>query len=168
MVNNEILELLQKEESDRLEFEEKFNDGVLKTIAAFSNSYGGIVIIGLNKKREIVRIELDDEHFQKIINIVVDSLGITPDFKLLKLNDNKILLIEVKKSSIPISFEGRYFKRVGNTTREMNFDELKRFFQKDLRWERLIENEFTFDEIVPCQEIQQSSIYFILLVLLRV
>jgi len=147
MDGNEILKLLEKEESNKLEFKERFNDSVLKTIAAFANTYGGLIIIGVNNKREVVGIDVDDENYQKIINKVINKLGITPDFEIAEVDDKSILAIEVNKSYIPVSFEGRYYKRVGNTTREMNFEELKRFFQRDLRWERLSERDFKIDEI---------------------
>jgi ATP-dependent DNA helicase RecG len=52
----------------------------------------------------------------------------------------------MKKSQIPIAFDGRYYKRVENTTRVMNFDELKQFFQRDLRFERLNDRDFSFEE----------------------
>ena len=147
MDRSEILKLLEKVEGDRLEFKETFNDGVLKTISAFANTYGGLMVVGVNNKREVVGIDVDDENYQKIINTVVNKLGITPDFEIVEVNDKSILAIEVNKSYIPVSFEGRYYKRVGNTTRRMNFEELKRFFQRDLRWERLSERYFKIDEI---------------------
>lgn len=147
MDRNEILKLLEKEESHKLEFKERFNDGVLKTISAFANAYGGLIVVGVNKKREIVGIDTDDKNYQKIINRVVNKLGITPNFEIVEMDDRSVLVIEVRKSHIPVSFEGRYYKRVGNTTREMNFEELKRFFQRDLRWERLSERDFKIDEI---------------------
>ncbi|WP_156955549.1 hypothetical protein [Thermodesulfobacterium hydrogeniphilum] len=65
----------------------------------------------------------------------------------MEVDDRSILAIEVSRSYIPVSFEGRYYKRVRNTTREMNFEELKRFFQRDLRWEHLSERDFKIDEI---------------------
>jgi len=147
MDRDEILKLLKKEEGNKLEFKEIFNDSVLKTISAFANTYGGLTIVGVNNKREVVGIYVDDKNYQKIINIVINKLGITPDFELIDVDNKSILAIEVRKSYIPVSFEGRYYKRVGNTTREMNFEELKRFFQRDLRWERLTERDFKIDEI---------------------
>lgn len=147
MDRDEILKLLEMEESNRLEFKETFNDGVLKTISAFANMYGGLVIVGVNNKREVVGIDVDDKNYQKIINKVINKLGITPDFERVDVDKRSILAIEVRKSHIPVSFEGRYYKRVGNTTREMSFEELKRFFQRDLRWERLSERDFKIDEI---------------------
>ncbi len=65
----------------------------------------------------------------------------------MEVDSKSVLAIEVRRSHIPVSFEGKYYKRVGNTTREMNFEELKSFFQKDLRWERLFEKNFKIDEI---------------------
>jgi ATP-dependent DNA helicase RecG len=147
MDRDEILKLLEMEESNRLEFKETFNDGVLKTISAFANTYGGLIIVGVNNKREVVGIDVDDKNYQKIINKVINKLGITPDFERVDVDKKSILAIEVRKSHIPVSFEGRYYKRVGNTTREMNFEELKGFFQRDLRWERLSERDFKIDEI---------------------
>ena len=147
MDRNDILKLLERGESNKLEFKERFNDGVLKTISAFANTYGGLIIVGVNNKREVTGIDTDDKNYQKIINRVVNKLGISPNFDFEELNGKSILVIEVRKSHIPISFEGRYYKRVGNTTREMNFEGLKRFFQSDLRWERLSERNFKIDEI---------------------
>ena len=147
MDRDEILRLLEKEEGNKLEFKEIFNDSVLKTISAFANTYGGLIIVGVNNKREVAGIDVDDKNYQKIINIVINKLGITPDFELMDVDNKSILAIEVRKSYIPVSSEGRYHKRVGNTTREMNFEELKSFFQKNLRWERLSESVFKIDEI---------------------
>jgi len=142
-----ILRLITKEEGNELEFKVQFNDSVLKTISAFANTIGGLILIGVNNKKEVVGIDLNDKDFQRISNKVVDELGFTPDFEIANINNKSILIIKVKKSSIPISYKGKYYKRVGNTTREMNFQELKRFFQKDLRWERLSDNNFSIDEI---------------------
>ena len=136
MDKDELLKLLRKEEGNKLEFKERFNDSVLESISALANTYGGLIIVGVNKKREIVGLN-DDKNYQRIANRIVDKLDITPDLDRVDVDNKSILAIEVNKSYIPVSFEGRYYKRVGNTTRRVNFEELKRFFQRDLRWERL-------------------------------
>ena len=147
MDRDKIINVLEKEESNKLEFKERFSNSVLKTISAFANTYGGLIIVGVNNRREVAGIDADDRNYQRILNTVINKLGITPDFELINVQSKSILAIEVNKSYIPVSFEGRYYKRVGNTTREMNFEELKRFFQRDLRWERLSERYFKIDEI---------------------
>ncbi|HPO89688.1 MAG TPA: ATP-binding protein [Victivallales bacterium] len=135
------------EESDQLEFKEDFNEGALKTICAFANTRGGTLVIGINSKKKYVGVEINDEKLQNITHKIVNKIGIMPDIRINEVDKKNILEIHVQKFSIPVSYEGRYYKRVGNTTREMNSDELKRFFQRDLRWERLTDNTFTIDEI---------------------
>ncbi len=142
-----VLKLLQEDEGINLEFKETFNENVMKTISAFANTQGGVILIGINRKKRIAGITITDNSYQDIVNKIVNKTGIMPDIDRIKINDNSILVIEVSKSYIPISFDGRYYKRVGNTTREMSSEELKRFFQRDLRWERLREKDFKIDEI---------------------
>ena len=48
---------------------------------------------------------------------------------------------------MPISFNGKYYERVGNTTREMKPEKLRQFFLKKENWDSLINEEATFDEI---------------------
>ncbi|HOL34943.1 MAG TPA: ATP-binding protein [bacterium] len=145
--SNELLEILKMDEDINLEFKENFGDNTLKTISAFSNTDGGTLIIGVNKHKKITGMQLKDNNYQNIVNQIVNKLSITPEFKVINIDDKKVLIINVRKSSIPVSFDGRYYKRVGNTTREMTFEDLKSYFRKDLRWERLKEKDFTFDEI---------------------
>ncbi len=38
------------------------------------------------------------------------------------------LISQIKSSRIPVSFDGKYFERAGNTTREMKLERLRRFF----------------------------------------
>lgn len=81
----------------------------------------------------------------KTISAFANSSGGT---LLLGVKDNGEIcgITYMKKSQIPIAFDGRYYKRVENTTRVMNFDELKQFFQRDLRFERLNDRDFSFEE----------------------
>ncbi len=137
--SDELLEILKMDEDINLEFKENFGDNTLKTISAFSNTDGGKVIIGVNKDKIITGIQLKDNDYQNIVNRIVSKLSITPEFKVVNIAGKKVLIINVRKSSIPVSFDGRYYKRVGNTTREMTFEELKSYFRKDLRWERIKE-----------------------------
>ena len=55
MDKNEILKLLDREEGNRLEFKERFTDSVLKTIVAFANTYGGLIIESACKSWGLMR-----------------------------------------------------------------------------------------------------------------
>ncbi|HRW35047.1 MAG TPA: putative DNA binding domain-containing protein, partial [Thermotogota bacterium] len=143
----ELKTIIHKDENKILEFKERFKDEILKTISAFANSSGGTLLVGVKDNGEICGTPLKDKAYQDIINKVLNRTGITPEFEKVEVDDKFVLVIEVKKSQIPIAFDGRYYKRVGNTTRVMNYDELKQFFQRDMRFERLSDRVFSFEEI---------------------
>lgn len=73
-------------------------------------------------------------------------MGIQPNVELLHIEDKDILKITVEKSSVPIAYKNKYYKRVGNTTREANKEELKKLLLKDISWDS-ITNSSTLDDI---------------------
>ena len=142
----EIKEILSSPEGRCLELKEEFNDNALKTISAFANTAGGLLVIGISNDRVIKGINISDSILEKISNTIVDNLGISPEIEILKEDGERVIVIKVQKSRIPISFKGRYYKRVGNTTREMNSEELRAFFQRTIEWDYLTD-DYSFDEI---------------------
>ncbi|HID15724.1 MAG TPA: transcriptional regulator [Candidatus Atribacteria bacterium] len=62
-------------------------------------------------------------------------------------NGKYVLIITVQKSNVPISFNGRYYERVGNTTREMRNEKLKTFFLRKTNWDAIVNPDATFEEI---------------------
>lgn len=129
-------------ENQNTEYKEKYNEKVLQTIAAFANTEGGIVSVGVSDDNTLKGIELTSKELKKITEQIINKLGIHPSISY----ENNILKIEVKKSMIPISCNGKYYKRVGNTTREMQSEELKAFFTKDSNWDSLT-GDYSFEEI---------------------
>lgn len=63
------------------------------------------------------------------------------------MNGKMILKISVEKSGAPVSFDGKYFERVGNTTREMKPERLRQFFLKETNWDSMINEEAEFNDI---------------------
>lgn len=128
-------DILESTESDRLEFKEKFGDSVLKAISAFSNTEGGCVVIGVSDNKVIRGIEYSNRKLEEIADGIIGKLGIHPRIKVEKHGGKKVLIIEAPKSPVLIPFKGRYYKRVGNTTREMKPDELKSFLLRETKWD---------------------------------
>ncbi|MEM2918864.1 MAG: ATP-binding protein [Candidatus Altiarchaeota archaeon] len=125
-------------EGKNIEFKENFGESVLKTLCAFANTDGGEVIIGVNDRGEIIGVSFDNETLREITEKIVTKLGIPPDINLEREKGKTILKIKVIKSSIPISYSGRYYERIGNTTREMSSERLKDFFLKRESWDTMI------------------------------
>ncbi|OQX56402.1 MAG: transcriptional regulator [Candidatus Cloacimonas sp. 4484_209] len=134
------------EQKDR-DYKEKFGDRVLKDLSAFANTEGGSVIIGVSKTGKIKGINLSNKELERLTEKIVGKLVIHPDIEIEKIKGKKILKISVQKSRIPVSFDGKYFERVGNTTREMKPERLRQFFLKGTNWDSIINEDAKFNEI---------------------
>ncbi len=60
-----VKQLLLEEEGDQIEFKQQINsqEKIAKTLSAFSNSKGGILVIGISDRRKIVGIDSEEERY---------------------------------------------------------------------------------------------------------
>ena len=143
-----IDEILNGTENSTVEFKEKSNESIFTTVSAFANKDGGIIYIGISDKKEIKGFEYTNSMLGDLTNKIVNLLGIHPQIDGIKINKKDVLQIRVKKSTLPVSYKGKYYTRVGNTTREMQGEELRSFFIKGTNWDGLTGN-YSLDEIDP-------------------
>lgn len=143
-----IDEILKNTENTTVELKEKINESTFNTISAFANKDGGIIYIGISDKKEIKGFEYTNSMLGDLTNKIVNLLGIHPQIDCIKINKKDVLQIKIKKSTLPISYKGKYYTRVGNTTREMQGEELRSFFIKGTNWDGLTGN-YSLDEIDP-------------------
>jgi ATP-dependent DNA helicase RecG len=134
-------------ETQDTENKESFGDRALRTLCAFANTKGGILYIGISDNGEVKGINLDNETIKTIADKIASLLGIHPEIAVEKREGKGVIKISVNPSSVPISFNGKYYERVGNTTREMNPERLKEFLLKGTNWDGLINDKADFDEI---------------------
>ena len=143
-----IDEILKGTENTTVEFKEEINESIFKTISAFANKDGGIIYVGISDKKEIKGFEYTNSMLGDLTNKIVNMLGIHPQIDYIKVNIKDVLQIKIKKSTLPVSHKGKYYTRVGNTTREMQGEELRSFFIKGTNWDGLTGN-YSLDEIDP-------------------
>ena len=115
-----ISELIKEAENQFIELKEQFSEGVMKTISAFANTSGGVILIGVNDDKEVVGVNLKVGEFEDIINKIENAIGFYPEIEVVPFKGKELIRIDVQKSSIPIKYKGIYYKRVGNTTREIS------------------------------------------------
>ena len=144
-----IAELISLGEGPNLEFKstlqwdvvqgtrsQGLRDSSLKTVAAFLNTEGGTLVIGLEDSGEVFGLDRDfslvggsmDRFLQLVSSLVADRIG--PEFsRLIKthiedLDGNQVCVIDVDKSSEPAFMsdsKGReFYVRIGNTTRALD------------------------------------------------
>jgi ATP-dependent DNA helicase RecG len=76
----------------------------------------------------------------------MDKMGIHPSINCFEWEGEKILRIKIEKSTNPISYNGKYYKRVGTTTIGMLGEELKDFFIRGTNWDGLT-GDYSLEEI---------------------
>ena len=119
-----LTSLIQQDESENLEFKEQWNDHDLEALASFVNTKGGTLLIGVKDNRMVIGWAGDDQAQQRVINQIVEILRVQPSVSVQQEQGKAVLVIEVKPSSTLVACRGRYYQRVGNTTREIPAEQL--------------------------------------------
>lgn len=120
-------ELLTQEEGKTLEFKENTHSlgGIVKTIVAFANTAGGILVIGVkNRTKEIIGLADVLKEEEKVANAIADSVFplLVPDIEMHTYREKEILILRVPHAAGPfyIKAEGEKhgtYIRFGSTNR---------------------------------------------------
>ena len=136
-------------ESEITEYKQLWRSDFLKVISAFANTKGGVLHIGLDDRGKPVGLRNTKKLLEDIPNIIRNKLGIVPSIKLRKEDGKELIDIEVLKSSVPISFNGKFYVRSGSTVQELNGIILTDFLlsKSDSTWDEQIEENVTLDDL---------------------
>jgi ATP-dependent DNA helicase RecG len=131
----ELKERIIKGEDLHTEFKESFtsNDDIAKSIVCFANTDGGQIIIGVDKKGEIIGVGNVDELIRRIDDVAHNRceppVTIIPE--TISVEDKTVLVINVPKGEErPYrTSSGRFYIRSGTQCRQASRQELLRLFQ---------------------------------------
>jgi len=118
---------LNIKEDQRTEFKLTFQEKVIETLAAFANTSGGVVYVGISDDGEVAGIETGKETIQKWLNDIKlkTQPSIIPTISQHTLDDKTYLKIQVQEFPIkPVSYRGRYYKRISNSNHQLTPSEI--------------------------------------------
>jgi len=158
----DVVELLRRPEGKTLEFKRDLSspDRLLRTVVAFANTAGGVVLIGVEDKTRQVRGVAEPRSLEeRIANLLSDTITprLVPDIEVLPWRRTSVVAIEVYPSpSRPhhLVREGETlgtYVRVGSTNRRADpalIEELRRYARNE-----------SFDE-QPMPELDSEAIDF--------
>lgn len=114
--------------------DKKMEHGCLKTVAAFLNSAGGHLLIGVDDSRKVVGIDADgfpneDRMHLHLVNLIRDRIGaqhaalVESFFE--SVGGERVLVVRCKESRIPVyvkdeTGQERFFVRMGVATTELS------------------------------------------------
>lgn len=143
--SNPVLELISQGESHELEFKETLEYNIhtnqrtpelakssLKTIAAFLNADGGVLLLGVSDSGEVKGLDRDlqfvnrhnlDGFEQKLRSLLNSRFDPSPlgnvEITFEELQEGTVCQIKIEQSSEPVAFDNDFYIRDGNGTRKL-------------------------------------------------
>ncbi|MDD6139500.1 MAG: ATP-binding protein [Lachnospiraceae bacterium] len=138
-------------ETRTLEFKETITNTFLKTVSAFSNYEGGVILFGIDDNGKAKGMADVKQSCLDIENKINDSISPQPDYKIEIQSDNTIKLTIKTGIQKPYLYKSKAYKRNDTATIEVDTLEFSRLVLegKNIRFEEL-----------PCKE--QKLIFEIL------
>lgn len=131
----ELINRISLGEDSTVEFKRELprRNALADEIAAFANSRGGVILVGVDDNREIIGLDTNNlERSEKtVIEVCQDSIDpvVSVYSEKLLIDDKRLLKIEVPQSLFVHKSPGGYFRRQGSSKREMPPEELARLMQ---------------------------------------
>ena len=136
---SELLDMISNGENSLVEFkrDDLEADALARELVAFSNTYGGKLLLGVEDDGTVTGINRADLE-QWVVNICRDKIRpeIVPSFEIMKnvKNGRDVAIVSVLRSYAVHAFwrnkSNRYLIRVGSQCREASQEELRRLFHQ--------------------------------------
>ena len=152
----DLKDLIHKGESDTVELKKSVAEWkeIVETVSAFSNTKGGVIIVGVGNNGKIYGINIGKNTIEDLTNKVLTNTDpkIYPEITVSSVEDKKVIVIKVEKFPYDVVFAfGRPFERVGRSTVRMSKDEYKRrileIHKKEIYFDGHILDEATIKDI---------------------
>lgn len=136
-----LLDILKQPEGKTLEYKRDLSstDGFLRTVVAFANTGGGIVLIGVEDETRHITGVADPHALQeRAANLIHDGVAprVLPDMEILAYRNEQVLSVQIHPSSLrphclsSVGEDSGTYVRVGSTNRRADaalVAELKRY-----------------------------------------
>jgi len=123
-------EVIKQGESETIELKKSTGEWkeIIKTLSAFANTRGGMILIGIEKGK-VCGVSVGKSTVEDITNKIITNTEpkIYPEISVRTLDKKKVILIKLESYpyDVVLAF-GKPFKRVGKNTVKMSKDEYKR------------------------------------------
>ena len=126
-MNDELKKLFDRGETGTVEFKQSFGKEAIETIAAFSNSEGGFLCIGLNDDGSFCGRTFLEEQVKDWLNQLkmATEPSLFPEYRIEECEEGSAVSFVVQEYPIkPVACKGRYFKRHGASNHALTSDEI--------------------------------------------
>jgi ATP-dependent DNA helicase RecG len=138
--------LLREGEGSMLEYKEAFSSSLARDLAAFANSSGGKILLGVCDDGKVVGVRDSNKLRAEIQDIVRNC---DPPIKILVETVGKVMVITVRESeNRPVQCREGFFWRQGASTQKLSRDEIRDFFRSEgaIRFDLALCPKFRYPE----------------------
>lgn len=142
METTELRQLIVQGENSKVEFKERRDQEAIETAAAFANTNGGAILIGVSDHRVITGITIGKETLRDVANRISQAIEprVIMEVESVEIEGKSVLLVQITESQIkPVSVKGICYKRIGNSNRVMSPQEIAQMHLKSVgqTWDQL-------------------------------
>jgi len=150
----ELINLLTEGESETVEFKPSLSqtDKILECVSAFSNTNGGILVIGVRDTGEVIGVDIGKRTLESLANTIKQNTDpvIYPSISVENVEGKNVIVIEVEESkSKPVFAFDKVYKRVGRSNQRVTSDEIRKLALEGKRiyWDEAICEGAKLDDI---------------------
>ncbi|MFH1588871.1 MAG: ATP-binding protein [Candidatus Diapherotrites archaeon] len=135
MNSEQVAKIVEAGESQEVEFKESFHSfqRFSELMCGFANIYGGIILIGVNGKKEIIGIGKKIDEIQQKISSAAQAVSppILPSIEIFEIENKKIIAVIVQRAIDGTfhSFQGVIWARIGSTTKKFEGSQIVEFLR---------------------------------------
>jgi ATP-dependent DNA helicase RecG len=125
-------------ENPYIELKSKFSDEVIETLTAFANTKGGKVLVKVNDNGiAIADFTIGKESIQQYLNEIKNKTqpSIIPSVDIIDYQGQSVIEFSIPEFPIkPVSFKGRYFKRIQNSNHQLSAVEISDLYLQSMQY----------------------------------
>ncbi|PIN74318.1 hypothetical protein COV20_01730 [Candidatus Woesearchaeota archaeon CG10_big_fil_rev_8_21_14_0_10_45_16] len=135
MDKDQILEVIESGETQEVELKQSFHSSqdFSKLMCGFANTYGGMVIVGVDAKKNVMGIKEDIDQIQQKISAAAQAISppIVPQIQVYTIKGKKIIVVIVQKAidNTFHTFQGVVYVKVGSTLKKIEGNQLVDFLR---------------------------------------
>ena len=140
-------------EDSHTEFKSSFSEKAIETLVAFANTKGGSLLVGMDDNgRPVNGFNIGAESIQTWLNEIKNKTqpSIIPDADIVMIDGVNVVNLSIKEFPIkPVSFRGRYYKRVKNSNHQLNTSEINDMYMQSLQlsWDSYAYPKAEFEDL---------------------
>lgn len=132
---SQLLEVIECGETQEVEFKQSFHSSqdFSKLMSGFANTFGGMIIVGVNVKKKIMGVKVDVDELQQKISAAAQAVSspLIPDIRVYNLEGKKVVVVVIQKAidSTFHTFQGAIYVKVGSTLKKYEGNQLVDFLR---------------------------------------